>query len=164
MIEVRYDAEDANRLLGELRRRMSDLTPVMEAVGQVIVSGTQQRFIEQKDPTGRAWEPLKPATIARRRRGGSTGSPQILRDTGRLMNSISYKATSKQVSIFTNVEYAGAHQSGIPWRNLPARPFIGISPADNEAIVEILQGYIQANETLSWWERLVAGIKRLFTR
>lgn len=161
MIEIRVNTEETDRLLAELRRRMSDLRPVMEAVGQVIQSGTQQRFIDQQDPTGRAWAPLKPATIARRRQGGTaTGSIQILRDTGRLMNSISYNATNKQVSILTNVIYAATHQFGLARRNIPARPFIGISASDREAIAEVLNGYLQANQPLSWWQRLVAGFRR----
>jgi phage virion morphogenesis protein len=163
MIEIRINSEETDQLLAELRRRMRDLRPVMEAVGQVIQSGTQQRFIDQEDPEGNPWAPLKPSTIALRRRGPmATGSIQILRDTGRLMNSISYRATSKQVAILTNVAYAGTHQFGYPRRNIPARPFFGYSASDQAAVVEVLNGYIQANQTLSWWERLVAGIVRLF--
>lgn len=165
MIRIDYRTEETDRLLDELRRRMGNLRPVMEAVGQVIQSGTQQRFIDQAAPDGTPWAPLSPVTIARRRRGPTaTGSIQILRDTGRLMNSISYEATANQVSVFTNVLYAATHQLGDPRRRIPARPFFGYNAQDQAAIVEILQGYVRANETLSWWERLVARVKRLFGR
>lgn len=163
MIRIEYRTEETDQLLEELRRRMSDLRPVMEAVGQVVQSGTQQRFVDQAAPDGTPWTPLRPATLARRRRGRTTtGSIQILRDTGRLMNSISYQASSSQVSVFTNVLYASTHQLGRG--RIPARPFFGYTDSDQAAIIEILNGYIQANQTLSWWERLVASIRRLFSR
>lgn len=160
MIQIDYRTEETDRLLEELRRRMADLRPVMEAVGQAVQSGTQQRFIDQAAPDGTPWRPLSPATLARRRSRGNS-SVQILRDTGRLMNSISYQASSKQVSVFTNVLYAATHQLGRG--RIPARPFFGYSDSDQAAIVEILEGYIQANQTLSWWERLVARVKRFFS-
>lgn len=157
MIQVDIDDREARELLNELKRRMADITPVLEAVGQVLQSGTQQRFIDQKAPDGTPWTALSAATIARRGAGA-----QILRDTGRLMNSISYKVTGESVTVFTNVIYSGTHQVGNPRRNIPARPFIGYNRDDNDAVLQVLNGYLQANQPLSWWQRLVAGIRRLF--
>ena len=163
-IEIRYNTEETDALLAELRRRMNSLQPVMDAVGQIIKAGAQQRFVDQQGPDGTPWEQLKQATIDRRRSGSGTGSIQILRDTGRLMNSIDYKATDKTVSVFSNVIYSGVHQFGWPKKNIPARPFFGYNPEDQQAIVEVLRGYLQADQTLSWWERLVARVKGWFRR
>jgi phage virion morphogenesis protein len=163
-IEIRYNTEETDALLAELRRRMNSLQPVMDAVGQIIQAGTQQRFVDQQGPDGTPWASLKPATIARRRSGPGIGAIQILRDTGRLMNSIDYKATDQTVSVFSNVIYSGVHQFGWPKKNIPARPFFGYNPKDQQAIVTVLQGYLQADQTLSWWERLVARVKGWFRR
>lgn len=168
MIDVEIDDQSTRDLINELKRRMGNLTPVMEAVGQIIQSGTQQRFVDQQAPDGTPWAALSPATLAKR-----GGGAQILRDTGRLMNSISYRVNGDSVSVFTNVIYAPTHQLGakqgayrasppIPWGDVPARPFLGYSASDEDAVLEILQGYLQANQPLSWWQRLVAGLKRLF--
>lgn len=172
MIDVEINDQDARDLINELKRRMGNLTPVMEAVGQILQSGTQQRFVDQQAPDGTPWAALSPVTLDRRRKAGS--GAQILRDTGRLMNSISYKVNGDSVKVFTNVIYAGTHQLGarqgayrasppIPWGNIPARPFLGYSQSDNDAVLEVLQGYLQANQPLSWWQRLVARFKRIFT-
>lgn len=171
MIEIDVNDEDARRLLNELRDRMGDISTVMDAVGQVIQSGTQQRFVDQKDPEGRPWAPLSPVTLARRR-GGGMGA-QILRDTGRLMNSISYRTAGNTVTVFSNVIYAGTHQFGakkgayrarppIPWGDVPQRRFLGASAEDNAAVIEVLQGYLQADQPLSWWRRLVDRLRRFF--
>jgi phage virion morphogenesis protein len=162
MIQIRYSAEETEALLNELRSRMGDLRPVMDAVGQIIREGTQQRFVDQQGPDGTPWAPLKPATIAARRRGGGTGSIQILRDTDRLMNSIDYRAGAETVTVFSNVIYSGVHQYGWPKKNIPARPFFGYNALDQQAVVTLLQGYLKADETLSWWERLVDRVKGWF--
>lgn len=162
MIQAEIDDREARELLNELKRRMGDIRPVLEAVGQIMQSGTQQRFIDQQAPDGTPWAALSPVTIARRRARGN-GGVQILRDTGRLMNSISYQVQGESVTVFTNVEYAGTHQQGDPARHIPERPFFGYNSADNDAVLQVLEGYLQANQALSWWERLVQGIKRLFT-
>lgn len=172
MIGVDINDQEARDLINELKRRMGNLTPVMEAVGQIIQSGTQQRFVDQRGPDGSPWDALSPVTLARRRKAGR--GAQILRDTGRLMNSISYKVTGDSVKVFTNVIYAGTQQLGarqgayrasppVPWGNIPARPFLGYSADDNAAVIEVLQGYLQANQPLSWWQRLVSRFRRIFT-
>jgi len=171
MIRVEIDDRNAHELLNELKRRMGDLTPVMDAVGQIIQSGTQQRFVDQQAPDGTPWAALSQVTLDRRRKAGK--GAQILRDTGRLMNSISYQVDGDTVAVFTNVIYAPTHQLGakqgayrasppIPWGDIPARPFLGYSASDEEAVLEVLNGYLQANQPLSWWQRLVQRLKRFF--
>jgi phage virion morphogenesis protein len=170
MISVEVDDAEARRILNELKTRMGDIRPVLEAVGQIIQSGTQQRFIDQKAPDGTPWAPLSQVTIDRRRMRG-IGGVEILRDTGRLMNSISYAVEGDSVRVFTNVVYAPTHQKGAkkgaygprtPWGDIPARPFLGVNNRDMDAVLEVLQGYLQANEPLSWWQRLVERVKRFF--
>ncbi len=60
-----------------------------------------------------AWKPLAASTIARRRQGRGAGTPQILRDTGRLLNSLSpggpgslLEPIPAGVRVGTNVAYA----------------------------------------------------------
>lgn len=159
MIRVDINDADARKLLNELRGRMRDMTPVMDAVGAVYASGAQQRFVDQVDPDGRPWEPLSPVTLAGRRKRGK--GAQILRDTGRLMNSISYSTAGNTVTVFTNVAYGATHQYGL--RGIPQRRFLGQNKGDDQAVLEVLQGYLQADQSLSWFERLaqqLAGRRR----
>jgi hypothetical protein len=62
-------------------------------LGMTALSFVKQAFAEKAaggaDASGLRWEPLKPATVRGRRQGRATGTVQIGRDTGVLMNSLS---------------------------------------------------------------------------
>jgi phage gpG-like protein len=81
-----------------------------------------------------------------------TKQSKILVDTGRLRNSVVAIAasadavrTQDQLTLIwgTRVPYARAHQQGDPSRNLPARPFLGVSPAAYRRLVRELSSTIQ---------------------
>lgn len=175
-MSIRIEIEghrEAAELLEDLARRTGDMRPVLDAIGQILVSNTQQRFVEQRGPDGAPWRPLSPVTLARRR--GVAAGAKILRDTGRLANSISYRADGGSVSLGSNVEYAGTHQYGaqkgefgvrnghqIPWGNVPARPFFGYSDQDQIDVLEVIQRYIDVSQPQSWWRRWLDRFRRWF--
>lgn len=84
------------------------------------------------------------------------GPAQPLRDIGLLADSITSRATNDYAEVGTNVVYAKTHQFGarqgqygrtkrgapIPWGNVPARPFLGLSDADRQLIVERVESFI----------------------
>jgi phage gpG-like protein len=81
-----------------------------------------------------------------------TKQSKILVDTGRLRNSVVAIAasadavrTQDQLTLIwgTRVPYARVHQQGDPSRNLPARPFLGVSPAAYRRLVRELSATIQ---------------------
>ena len=87
--------------------------PLMQNIGARLTADAQINFRSQSDPTGKPWKP----TI----RGG-----QILRDTGRLRNSITYTYDDESVSVGTNVIYAAIHNYGgkIKAKNAPYLAFM----------------------------------------
>jgi len=121
-------------VVGKATAMVADTQHLAEQIGEVLVSGTQDRFEKGEGPDGTPW----PAT----KRGG-----QILVDTGKLKASIGYEASPSMVAVGTADIRAGTHQFGakkgaygntgkghpIPWNDIPARPFIGISEADEQA-------------------------------
>lgn len=69
---------------------------------------------------GPGWPPLSAVTTERRRKGKGKGSDEILRDSRKLMASVtgaSGKGTTKQnqldLRIGTNLQYAATHQFGL---------------------------------------------------
>lgn len=119
--------------VGKAIGEISDTQRLAEAIGEVLVSGTQDRFEAGEAPDGTPWAPTK--------RGG-----QILVDSGALKNSIGYEASPEMVAVGTADVKAGTHQFGakkgaygtskrggpLPWGDIPARKFIGISEADEQ--------------------------------
>ena len=97
-VEVR--SVDVEAALQDLIDRGEDLEPVLNRIGASLKTRIQASFRAGEDPDGVKWSPLAI------RRG------QPLRDTGRLMNSITYRADGSTLDVGTNVCYAPVHQFG----------------------------------------------------
>ena len=108
MIFVGFDAAPCLTTLQELRSRGENLTPVMAAIGEVVLHQAHQAFETGTAPDGTPWEPLKS------RQG------QILVLTGRLLSSLGQAAGADfaevgvgvGVSAGTAAIYAAIHQFG----------------------------------------------------
>jgi len=72
---------------GALAGKSANIEQTLNAVGLIASSAVKKVF----DAQGPGWEPLKPGTLAGRKRRGRTGT-KILLDTGQLRNSITYVA------------------------------------------------------------------------
>lgn len=153
-LETTIDDKLVLKAFGALRRAMGDTTPVMRAIGVGLVEGTHQRFESATDPQGQPWAALNP-DYAPTKRG-----PGILRESamrGGLMGSITFRASPGSVEVGTNKIYAAVHQFGATIQpreashlvfrlasgvvharsvTIPARPFLGISKADEATIAE----------------------------
>jgi len=96
---LELDASQINELVNKLLQNQNG-SGLLDRLGQIMVADTQFNFLGQKSPDGIPWKGIK-------RKG------QILRDTSRLRNSITYDvANNTSVRIGTNVEYGRLHQFG----------------------------------------------------
>ncbi|OGC00136.1 phage virion morphogenesis protein [candidate division KSB1 bacterium RBG_16_48_16] len=135
-INVRIDDAEVKALLTRLKERVEDLTPVMQTIGQIVRTSVGKNF----EQGGR---PSKWGTSQRAKRSGGL----TLVDTARLKNSINAKATSKQVSIGTNVVYGAIHQlGGKAGRGkkvtIPARPFLAVQAEDWTEINKVIGDHL----------------------
>jgi len=117
------------------------------------VGGRAARPVVRRTRTGglivRALSPQ--AGFQRTARVRRTKQSKILVDTGRLKQSVVVLAasadavrTQDQLTLIwgTRVPYAQAHQQGDPSRNLPARPFLGVSKRAEQRLQAELQRII----------------------
>lgn len=130
-----------------------DLTPVMADIGEHLLNSARQRFSDQVSPEGEAWSPLSHTTKARKKKN----KDKILTEEGRLRRLLSVQAGKDYVEVGSTRIYAGTHQFGaergaygktqrgtpIPWGNIPARPFLGVSDDDKKTILEIIQKHLK---------------------
>lgn len=144
--------QGADPLLMALKRlgNKDNQKDLMDTLGSYGVSSTQERFIRKSSPNGLGWKPAH--------RGGQT-----LRDTGRLFQSLTYRATQNGVEWGTNVIYAAIHQFGgtikpkkakkLVFRglkgmvfanqvNIPARPYLGINDEDRTEMANLIQDWM----------------------
>lgn len=109
-ITLEVDIRTVTDTLDTILQHAEDPTALHEAIGADLAELTRQGFHDGQDPYGEDWE----HPIFR--------SGQPLRDTDRLMNSITYRVGSDFVEIGTNVCYASVHQSGAKISAKPGQP------------------------------------------
>lgn len=146
MIEIEVNLTDVEGLLGRMVALGADMSPVSRALAGVLADIPERAFADQRDPvTGAPWAKLSPVTV--NRRGSAT---PILQVSGILAGSIQAESGPDFARVTTNVPYAPTHQFGakkgqfgttkrgapIPWGDIPARRFFGVSPADETEIAE----------------------------
>lgn len=144
-LTIRVDDREIQQALGQLQTRLSNLLPVFKNIGEYMVLATTERFDKEVDPQGSSWHPLTTATIERKRRKGKI--LKILQQDGDLRRTIVYQASADQVEIGTNRIYGAIHQfGGQAGRGrsvtIPARPFLGVSEAEQSEILAIIQDYL----------------------
>ena len=164
-IDIRLDGEERVRdAFNRLIKASSDLGPVMRDLGEELTTTTRQRFVDQEGPDGKKWAPLTETTKKRKKRNRD----KVLTESGHLSGSINYRAASGHVLIGSTRIYAGTHQFGakkgsfgshqfsaiagpfkgttyknlIPWGDIPARPFLGLSDKDRDLVLEVLETHL----------------------
>lgn len=108
---------------------------VFEAIGEELKKNTQDRFEKEIDPAGKKWKPLD-AKYAKRKAKKATHN-KILQFGGYLHDELHTVATDKGMQFGSNRKYAAIQQFGGKVGKvgkIPARPFIGISDEDRQAI------------------------------
>jgi len=158
-LEITANTPEIQAALRELTAALNDLTPAMRDIGEALLNSTRERFRTSTDPTGQKWKPLSPATLEQRaraaggsiRRGQNQGRytkraavavagamPLIF--SGRLFGTLGYRADKDSVRVGTPIPYGATHQFGRD--PIPARPFLGLSAADETEVVAIIHDHL----------------------
>lgn len=157
MIRLDFNHDAIFRRLDAASEVLGDLTPVYQDIGEYMIEATKQRFRRSEAPDGSRWQPKKPATIARYLdRGDGMRPDPLIGPSGRLGREINYFASRGGVELGSALEYSavmqhgarkgafGADQGGrpIPWGDIPARVWLGISDTDERNILDILDEHL----------------------
>lgn len=155
-VEIRVEggAAVAQRLKA-VAAKLSTPADLYSEIGGALIASTQERFEREQAPDGSPW----PKSIRAMLTGGKT-----LRDIGTLYRSITMQADDTGVIVGTNVLYAAVHQFGAVIRaknkkflafkiggktilkqqvRIPARPFLGLSKADETEITQISEDFLR---------------------
>lgn len=126
----------AKRALDRLSRL--DTQRLLEILGSEAESQTRRRLSEEKtDPDGQPWKPWSKAYEARRPAKGG-----ILDLDGELIDSIAYEVQDDAITLGSNLVYALVHQEGWKAKNIPARPYLGVSDENLEDLGELVIDFI----------------------
>ena len=135
MIEIEINnAQQIASILDKLANAAQDRTPLMRSIAGTMESAVLQNF----DVGGRPkWLGLK----------YRQGTPLV--DTENLMSSITSYYDNNVAEVGTNEPYAAIHQfGGKAGRgrkvDIPARPFLVLTPQDEDDILEDVQAYFRS--------------------
>lgn len=145
MNEVIVDDRKIRAALQGLQKATGNISPALREIGQELVSRTKKRFETTTGPDGQKWAENQPSTLSRKK-----GSRPLTGETGELMDSINYQLFGNdELRVGSPMEYAAMQQFGgakseFPnlWGDILPRPFLGISPDDETAILAIIEGHL----------------------
>lgn len=132
------NAAEVKAAFERLEAALTDLTPAFQDIGEALLNSTRERFNTQTAPDGSPWEPLSPGYAQRKKKN----KDKILTLHGRLRGLLNYRAGPREVRIGTPLLYGATHQFGAPERNLPARPFLGLSSDDETKLLDLLNEHL----------------------
>jgi len=164
-VEIKVSIEDKEicEALSALRRRMSNLRPVMKNIGETVYASIRRNFEVGGRP--KRWEP----SLRVKREGGQT----LIRKGagGGLLGSLSYDPEMDRVTVSASKEYAAIHHYGgntgpsiirakngkalfwpgarhpvksvkHPGAKIPARPYMLVQNEDWTEIAGIINRYL----------------------
>lgn len=162
-IKVSIDDRELKNSLAELQQRMSNLTPVMKIIGEIVNTSIRKNFEQGGRP--QRWKP----SLRVSREGGQT----LIRKgaSGGLLGSLSVSANRNSATVTANKKYAAIHQFGghtgpriirakngkalfwpgarhpvksvkHPGSKIPARPFMLVQDEDWTEIKNVINQYL----------------------
>lgn len=167
MITVKVDDRSLLNTLNRLTAKATNMRPAFAEIGEDLAESTKRRFATATGPNGTPWAANSPVTVARylgqfsssfkkdgslSKAGASRGGSKkpLTGETRTLGRTINYQLIgSNGVSIGSPADQAammqfGGTKSQFPhlWGDIPARPFLGISPTDRQNILDIVKTYL----------------------
>lgn len=143
MIRIELKDDEITAALAALSARLTDMTLVMQEVGELLMKSTKDRFGRGEAPDGSKWAPKSPVTEGRDRRPlfGPSGmlSSQIFAIPGPTSVEVGSNRVQAAMMQFGGSRAAYAHL----WGDIPARPFLGVSETDRAGILDIVAEWIE---------------------
>ena len=169
MIKIEINDADVTAAFARLSAALTNLSPAMAETAELLRISTRDRIQAGTSPDGTPFAARSPTTLAAYAARKQT-SGGILVMTGTLQRQISVDSGSDFAEVGSDREYAAVMQFGaaqgefgaaigrtkpsakrpksqdyfvtLPWGNIPARPFIGLSDSDRSGIIEILEEWL----------------------
>lgn len=165
-IILTFNLDPGRQILDAIARAFNDMSAANKDMGEHMVAATQRRFETSTAPDGSRWAPNTPLTLSRKK-----GNKPGIAETLSLSTQIHYEASADSLVIGSTMGYAGTFHFGalmgsfgrsqrkklsqsksrpstgsakghpIPWGNIPARPFLGVSVADETELLAILSDH-----------------------
>lgn len=157
MIRIEFNHAPATEAIKRAVAALENPQPMHDEIGEYMIQATRQRFLKGVAPDGTAWARKSEGTLARYKRMGYGSLSRPLIGPGRALSRQIKKFVSRDgVVIGSALIYSGVMQHGarkgafgstkgglpIPFGDIPARPWLGVSDEDGRKIVAIADEYL----------------------
>lgn len=134
--------------LGKRLERLAriDRRPLLDDIGAAVETQARRRIEEEKEgPQGEVWPEWSERYEKTRH-----ANHRLLESEGDLMDSIGYAIylDGSGVEVGSNLVYAATHQFGDEDRNIPARPYLGLSDDNMAELEDIVDRFIDRTVNL----------------
>lgn len=165
MIVIEFNDDAVSAALSRLSAGLSDLTDPMNDIGAALVRSTRDRIAAGVTPEGVPFAPRSQATLDHYAATGRTpkGGPLVMEDD--LRTHIYHEYGPDYALVGSNAVQAAVMQFGarqgefgahigkdklgrdhfhhIPWGDIPARPFLGLSDQDRSDVTAELAEWLE---------------------
>ncbi|PCH65804.1 MAG: phage virion morphogenesis protein [Rhodobacteraceae bacterium] len=156
MFTIEFNNDQITPALGRVAAALGDMTPVMQDLAELWLSSTQDRMERGEQPDGTPFAPRSPTTLEQyAAQGFIFGAPLNL--TGEMRQQLATESGSDFLRIGSNAIQSAVMQFGasqgafgstakggpIPWGDIPARPFLGISDEDETNMMAELAEWLE---------------------
>lgn len=173
LIQIEHNIDAAQKKLTRLMGKVGTIEPALKGIGDYLQSATDKRFTDETGPDGKKWVDVKPSTRKKKRNtkilteqgetGGLRGriNHQVANNTLLLGTDSPYGAIHqlggeiKQEGVTLHLSGTGRNtrfaKKGKGDRTkqvnrtikMPARPYLGVSKADEKEVVLIIGDYLK---------------------
>lgn len=134
-IEISLNMKYFNSFMKELKTKTTTFEPVWKQYESFIRDEIDKQYKGEYDPSGKPWEPLKPATLLRKRTNFK------LRETFKMYKSLKFKLSKKTMSWYIDDEKYKYHHYGTS--KMVARVVLGDNQQRRLKLNKIIVQYLK---------------------
>jgi phage virion morphogenesis protein len=144
-ISIDYDDSQIRLALERLEGIGGQLQPAMLEISEYLHERTRENFDNAASPDGIPWAALNEATLERKQKKGVPINSPLHGESLHLRDTIFPFASNDEAGVSTGPAtqaYAATHQFGDDGRGITARPYLGMSEADEQEVIYIIYDHI----------------------
>jgi phage virion morphogenesis protein len=139
------EIEGVKKLLTGAALDGADRGRLLQSIGLEMEERTKERFDTKKSPDGDTWKAIAEKTrryYESKTEFSKAEPPLVLEGMLRLSLTSEVQGGAWSVLVGAAKEYAAVHQWGWPKKNIPARPYLGVSPDDAKVIEAAVAAFL----------------------
>ena len=137
------EVEAVKKMLAKASLSAAARHRLLHGIGVEMGASAQERFDTKQSPDGNSWKALAEKTrkyYAKKKKGAEP--PLVVTGFLRVSLTSEVQGGAWAVLVGATKEYAAVHQFGYDKRNIPARPYLGVSPDDGRAIEALVLQFL----------------------